>query len=504
MKRAAKSRQKRIALAAAVAAALTACSFAPSMRPPVVRSPVRYTAETLPSSSAEAGGTAQVFTPGEPPVPAWWRLYGSETLNAWVEEALRNNPSIDVTRHTLEEVHQHLRARVGESLLPSISAFALADRSRSPNLPGLGQHADVLNISAGELSLSYTLDLFGAARNSVKVAAAQVDMQKYALDAARRTLAADIVITAVNAAALDDEVATNERLLALAQDQADLTERAYRSGAAAQSDVLTARQDAASLAATLPPLRTQVQQERHTLAVLMGRAPDQAPPVMPLSQLHLPVEVPVSVPSDLLHQRPDVLAAEGAVRAAAAQVGVATADLFPHISLFASTGIAASGTASLFGSSSPIWDVGAGLIQPIFQGGALRAERRAALAAYHAAIAQYRQTALNAFKNVADTLAALDQDAWSLRASQSAASLAEQSFTVTQARYQLGAVSFPVTVAVEQRWRNAKLSEIQATATRLIDTAALFQAMGEAPEVTVVAKTDRPSVPNSEVPSLVR
>jgi NodT family efflux transporter outer membrane factor (OMF) lipoprotein len=216
--------------------------------------------------------------------------------------------------------------------------------------------------------------------------------------------------------------------------------------------------------------------------VLLGRTPDQAPAALALSQLRLPAEVPVSVPSDLLHQRPDVLAAEAAVHAAAAQVGVATANLYPRISLSASFGSATFTGAALLTPAATVWGVGASLTQPIFHGRALLAQRKAAVANYEASVALYQQTVLNAFQNVADTLTALNQDAMALQAAQSAAAAAHQSFSDTDGRYRLGALSYPTSLASEQRWQNATLTEIQDTASRLIDTAALFQARGTPPQ----------------------
>jgi NodT family efflux transporter outer membrane factor (OMF) lipoprotein len=214
----------------------------------------------------------------------------------------------------------------------------------------------------------------------------------------------------------------------------------------------------------------------------MGRTPDRAPIPLPLAQFRLAAEVPVSVPSDLLQQRPDVLAAEASVRAAAAQVGVATANLFPRISLSASYGSASFNAASQFTGPATVWSAGATLAQPIFHGRALLAQRKAAVANYDASVAQYRQTVLNAFQNVADALTALNQDALALQGAQNASAAARQSFTENDSRYHLGAVSYPTTLASEQRWQSATLSEIQDTAGRLVDTAALFQAMGTAPE----------------------
>lgn len=466
----------------AMAIALAGCAFAPPAKPPAPPMPKSYSAEPVPAISSKADGVAQRFSLDARAVPDWWRLYQSDTLNAWVAEGLQNNPSLDAAKHSLEAAHQLLRAQVGESMLPTLDAGGQATRQRALGLPNFGPPTNLYNVYAGQLQLSYNFDLFGATRHSVEQAGAQVDQQSYELDAARRTLAANIVVVAINASALTEQVSTSERLSVLMHEQADLTERAQRLGAASRDDVLAAQQNAATLDTSLPPLRSQAQRARHTLAVLLGRTPDQAPANLTLAQLHLPADVPVSIPSELLQQRPDVLAAEAVVHAASAQVGVATANLFPHLSLSASLGSAAFRRAALFTGAGSIWSAGASLTQPIFHGGALMAQRKAALASYDAALAQYRQTVLHAFQDVADSLTALNQDALTLESAQAATAAAQDSFKNTDARYHLGSMSYPMTLGGEQRWQNAKLSEIQARATRLTDTAALFQAMGIPPD----------------------
>ncbi|RUL73081.1 efflux transporter outer membrane subunit [Dyella choica] len=462
----------------AAALLLAGCAFAPPAKPPASPSPEHYTVEALPAGTAKVDGVSQHYSLGGRPVPEWWREYRNDTLNAWVEEGLRNNPSLAATKHTLESAHQLLRAQVGATMLPSLDAQAQSSRQRSLGSPVFGPPTNLYDVYAGQLALSYNFDVFGATRHGIEQTAAQVDQQSYEFDAAKRTLAANIVIAAINAASLEEQVRTTERLSKLANDQASLTERQYRLGAASQDDALSLRQQAASIGTSLPPLRAQAEKARHALAVLLGRTPDQAPGNLMLADLHLPESVPVSVPSDLLRQRPDVLAAEAAVHAASAQVGVATANLFPHISLSASIGTEGFKPSSLFTSAGSVWGAGLALTQPIFHGGELIAKRKAAIASYNAAIADYQQTVLNAFRDVADTLTALNQDAATLQAAQEAAGAAEQSFAHADARYRLGGVSYPSLVLTEQHWQSARLTEIQARAGRLADTAALFQAMG--------------------------
>lgn len=460
------------------AMSLAGCAFAPPAKPPASPSPAHYAVEPAPTDSAKVDGVAQHFSLGERAVPEWWREYGNDTLDAWVEEGLRNNPSLTATKHTLESAHQLLRAQIGANMLPSLDAQAQSSRQRALGFPNVGPPTNLYDVYAGQLALSYSFDVFGATRHGIEQTAAQVDQQSYEFDAAKRSLAANIVMAAINAASLEEQVRATEQMSRLAHEQADLTEHAHGLGAASQDDVLSLRQQAASVDTSLPPLRAQAQKARHALAVLLGRTPDQAPTNLTLADLHLPENVPVSVPSDLLQQRPDILAAEAAVHAASAQVGVATANMFPHISLSATLGTEGFKPSSLFTGAGSVWSAGLSLTQPIFHGGELIAKRKAAIASYNAAIADYQQTVLNAFQNVADTLTALNQDALTLQAAQVQAESAQQSFSNADARYRLGAVSYPSKVLSEQHWQNARLTEIQARAARLADTAALFQAMG--------------------------
>ncbi|HEY1725300.1 MAG TPA: efflux transporter outer membrane subunit [Steroidobacteraceae bacterium] len=475
-------RRRAWLLAATLSLMLTACAFAPRVEPPAAKTTPTYAAEPASDITVEAAGVAQHLRSGAPLVPDWWRLYGSDTLNAWVDEGLRNNASLVAVQHTWEAGRAQFRAEVGEALLPSIDAGGQVSRQRALGFPDFGPPTNLYDVFAGDLTLSYSFDLFGAARYAVREAAAQLDQQAWQLQGARRALAANIVIAAINAAALNDSLSVDERVAALLHEQAELSEKSYRSGASSNDEVLSAQQSAAALDSSMATVRAQSLHARHALAVLMGRTPDQAPMALSLAQLQLPVELPISVPSDLLRQRPDILAADAVVHAAAAQVGVATAELFPRISLSASLGSESFHSAALFTPQSKVWSAGATLTQPIFHGRALLQQRKAALAQYQASIAQYQQIVLNAFQNVADTLTALDQDARALQSAQLAAAIAHQSFTDSHSRYLLGALSYPATVASEQRWQNAALSEIQQRSARLVDTAGLFQAMGTAPE----------------------
>jgi NodT family efflux transporter outer membrane factor (OMF) lipoprotein len=342
-------------------------------------------------------------------------------------------------------------------------------------VPGLGPTEVRYNFFAGQFLASYTFDLFGATRSANAASAARVDVQAYQLEAARRALAANIVDTAISVAALDRQIALTERLVAVANEAANEDQQRYALGSVSRVQALDSTQDAASVAASLPALRQQRATAIHALAVLMGRTPDNTPTVPDLDSLSLPEHVPVVVPSDLLRSRPDVQAA------AAADVGAATAQLFPSLSLTASMGRGGFSWPAVLSGAGGLWAIGAGLSQPIFHGGALFAHRRASIDAYDAAVLHYKSTVLSAFENVADSLAALDNDAQTLVSTEAAAQAARAAFDDTASRHRMGSLLSTAQHASEQRFLSAQISTVRAASQRMSDSAALFQAMGELP-----------------------
>ncbi|MFM0690194.1 efflux transporter outer membrane subunit [Paraburkholderia strydomiana] len=460
---------------------LAACSFGPNGQPPAMPQPVHYGSEAQPAQTVLAQGVAQQFVVGAKPVPEWWKLYRSDALDALVDEGLRNSPTLAATEQSLAAAREQLRGQIGSSMLPTIDAGGQATRNRALAIPEIGPNTFLYNIFVGQLQAHYTIDLFGASRLADAALAARVNVQAYQLDAARRALAANIVSAAITSAALRAQIDTTERLVTLADDQARDTQRRYALGAVSHADQLSAQQSAASLSASLPGLRQQWQTTHHALAVLLGRTPDAAPADLELAGLHLPEQVPVVVPSELLQARPDIQAADAALKAAAADVGVATAQMYPSLSLSASMGQGGFSWPVALSGAGAIWSIGASLSQPLFHGGALVAQRRAAMNTYEATVSQYKQTVLAAFQNVADTLAALEHDAQALDAANTATRSAQGIFDETSGRYRLGAVPVSSTRTSEQQFRNAQLDEIRYTSARLTDTAALFQAMGNPP-----------------------
>jgi len=464
--------------ALALVLALGACAFAPDSRPPAVAEPAQYGVEAAPAAGAAAQGVAQRFERGAHPVPQWWTRYQSDALNALVEEGLANSPDLAAAERNLAGAREQLRGQVNSSLLPTVDAGVSATRNRALTMPNLPQPTALFNVFTGQVQASYNLDLFGAARFANTSLAAQVEQQAYQLEAARRSLAANIVTGAITSASLAEQVALTEKQVVLLRQVARDTQRRYELGAASQNDALDADQDAATLEASLPGLRARWHATRHALAVLLGRSPDQAPPDLAFSTIAVPEAVPVVVPSELLASRPDVQVAEAALVAAAADVGLATAQLFPSLSLTASMGKGGFAWADALSGAGSIWAIGASLTQPIFHGGQLLAERSAAKERYEAAVLQYKQTVLTAFRDVADTLSRLDAGGQALASAEGSRRAAEQSYRNTASRVRLGALAPYTQYASEQHYVAARLRELEYANARMTETAALFQAMG--------------------------
>ncbi|SEI81976.1 efflux transporter outer membrane subunit [Achromobacter sp. NFACC18-2] len=457
---------------------LGACAFAPDSKPPEVTPPAQYGVQAVPPAGAAAQGVAQRFERGAHPVPQWWKRYGSAALDALVEEGLANSPDLAAAERNLAGAREQLRGQVNSSLLPSVDAGASATRNRAVTMPELPEPTALYNVFTGQIQATYDLDLFGAARFANTSLAAQVEQQAYQLEAARRSLAANIVTGAITSASLAERVALTEKQVVLLRQVARDTQRRYELGSASQNDALDADQDAATLEASLPGLRAQWHATRHALAVLLGRSPDQAPPDLAFDALAVPDAVPVMVPSELLAARPDIQVAEAVVQAAAADVGLATAQLFPSLSLSASMGKGGFAWGDALSGAGAIWAIGASLTQPIFHGGALLAERNAARDRYEAAVLQYKQTVLTAFRDVADTLSRLEAGGQALASAEASRLAAEQSYRNTAKRVRLGALAPYTEYAAEQHYVGARLRELEYANNRMTETAALFQAMG--------------------------
>jgi NodT family efflux transporter outer membrane factor (OMF) lipoprotein len=466
---------------ALVSTTLAACAaFGPSRQPPSLPAPASYTGETSHESGTPTVPTVQTV-PGAP-VPQWWRAYGSPELDQLVEEGLGASPSLAAAQASLRSAREGLKAQIGQSVLPQIDLTADTQRARTLgiNLPSLPP-TFLNNVFLAQVSASYTFDFFGAAFLANRALAGQLHQQIWQLEATRRALATNIVVATITVASLNEQLKTTEQLVELGEARARQLAGRYQAGSATHDEALSAEQDAADAAAVLPGLRAQLAAARHAQAVLLGRTPDRAPAALPLDSLQLPESVPVSVPSALLHQRPDILAAEAAVQAAADAAGAAEAAQFPQLTLSASYGRGAFDPSAFTTPAGVVWGVAGSLTQPLFHGGALRARARQYQAQYDTSVALYRQTVLSAFRSVADTLVALEEDGSTIVQTQRAENAARELRGSTDSRYRLGATSFYITLTAGQQYFNAHLQQLRARATQLTDTAALLDAMGDPP-----------------------
>jgi NodT family efflux transporter outer membrane factor (OMF) lipoprotein len=409
-------------------------------------------------------------------------LFHSPKLDEVIKQALADSPTLAAAQAALRQSQEDLKARTGTVFYPQIDAGASASRQKISGA-AFGQpdkQFSPFTLYNASVNVSYSLDLFGGARRELEVLSAQVDYQRFRLEAAHLSLAANIVTTAVREASLRAQIQATREIAAAQEQQLVVVERQFQAGAVSKTAVLLQRSQLAQTLAALAPLEKTLSQNRHQLAVLAGRPPAEAAslPEFDLEGLELPQELPVSVPSLLVRQRPDIRAAESVLHAASAQVGVATANLYPRITLTGSYGSEAATTGGVFSAGSAIWSLGAGLVQPLFHGGELTAKRRSALAAYDGAAAQYRLTVLQSFENVADVLRALELDAQALKAQADAEAAARDSLDMAQKQFQIGSTSHLAVLIAENRYQEARIGLVQAQAVRFADTAALFQALG--------------------------
>ncbi len=469
---------------ALVVAALAGCAVGPDFRRPAPPAGASYTAEALPVETAEAkgaGGAPQRFLSGQEIPPQWWALFRSEALDRLIRQALADSPTLAAAQARLREAEENRRAQIGV-FFPAVGGSASASRRKfSGALFGApGIELAPFTLYNASVNVSYALDLFGGNRRALEALQAQVDYQRFQLEGALLTLTANVVTTAVQEAALHAQIRATREIVTAVERQLSLVEQRFLLGGGSHPEVLAQQAQLAQTLATLPPLEKQLARTRHRLAVLAGRFPGEAGalPVFDLEGLNLPRELPVSLPSSLVRRRPDIRAAEELLHAASARIGAATANLYPQITLTGSLGTETNRVRNLFGGGTSVWGLGAGLLQPIFRGGELTAKRRAAVAAFEQAEAQYRDTVLLAFQEVADVLRALEMDAQSLKAQADAEAAAKASLDLARERFELGAASYLTLLNAERQHQQARIVLVQAQAARFSDTAALFQALG--------------------------
>ncbi|MBV8046786.1 MAG: efflux transporter outer membrane subunit [Paludibacterium sp.] len=461
---------------------LTGCAVGPDFKTPGAEPQAGYqSAAGKPVRVAQSGapdagnaGVPQTLTQGRDLPADWWTLFRSPELDAMIREALAHSPTLASAEAAVRQARESYNAEAGTLESPTINAEGNANRERQLQ----SSTPNTFNVYSAGLTVSYTLDLFGGGRRDLEALAAQVDYQRYQLEAARQTLIFNVVNTAVLEASARTQVEATRAALAAQTAQLDIIGKQYRLGGQPLTAVLSQQQLVAQTSATLPTLEKAQSQYRNQLAVYLGRYPnDPDLPRIDLDALRLPQDLPLSLPSELVRQRPDIQASEALLHQASAKVGVATANLYPQITL---SGSYARQRTDMAGGHNTVslWNLGAGLVMPIIDGGTLRAERRGAIAAYDQAAAQYRQTVLSAFQNVADTLYTIQADAGQLNAQANQAEETRRLRDITRARFQLGAVSYVNVLDAERAYQQARVSLATSQATRFADTAMLYMALG--------------------------
>jgi NodT family efflux transporter outer membrane factor (OMF) lipoprotein len=409
----------------------------------------------------------------------WWQLFHSSELDEVMRQAIAGNLTLAAAEATLAQAQQAVVQAAG-ALYPQVDLDAQATRQRANFAAiGINQKGPLFNLYSIGATVSYSLDIFGLTRRRIEQQVAVAQYQDYQLDAAYLALTGNAATQAVQIASARAQIQAAETIIADDERNLELVRTELKAGQATQIDVESAAAQLATDRTLLPPLRQQLSVARHALAILSGRAPgDWSPPDFDLSGFTLPKELPVSFPSEIVRQRPDILASEAQLHAASAAIGVATAQLYPNITLSAS-GLAESITREpLFNPASDIWSIGAQLLQPIFHGGALLAQRKAAVDAYDGALANYKQTVLTSFGQVADTLQALAHDAEQLDAQRRALESSETSLKLTRTSYSYGNVSVLQVLDAARLTEQARLGYVRAEAQRYLDTIEMFTAMG--------------------------
>jgi len=463
---------------------LSACMVGPDFKTPNAPDVARYNALPLPHKTARTvgnknAGKPQVYVYGRDIPADWWRIFHSETINELVNTGMANSPTIKAAQAALREAQETLNEQIGNLLVPAFDANLGGERQRfAGSTFGSDIPSSLFNLFNVTAKVSYNLDIFGGSRRQLEALRAQVDYQQFQLIATYLTLTSNIVTTAFTIASYESQIRATQDLIRAEAGQLDILQKQYRVGGVAKTNVLSQQVQVDTTRASLPPLQKALSKSRHALATLIGEYPDTQMPDINLNKLYLPPNIPVSLPSKLVRQRPDVRASEALLHAASAQIGVATANLFPSFNITGNYGYTGPVPSSLFVPLDKTWMIAGQLTQPLFHGGALFAARRASIAAFDQAAAQYKQTLLIAFQNTADALRALETDARTFRAAKAAEIDAYQNFKINTQQYKVGGVAYLNLLNAEQQYQAARINSIQAQAQRYADTAALYQALG--------------------------
>ena len=464
---------------------VSGCAVGPDFERPAAPDVEGYTPEPLAQQTASAevaGGETQRFVQGLDIPGQWWALFHSEALNALIEQALKNNPTLPAARAALGQAWENVYAAQG-AFFPTAVASYSASRNKTATgvvFTSASSGPPFFTLHTAQVVVSYAPDVFGGTRRQVESLMAAAEFQRYQVEATYLTLTSNVVVAAVQEASLRGQIAATEEIIKIQTESLDILRKQFELGQVTGADVAAVEATLAQARATLPPLQKQLAVQRDLVTALIGRLPSQEPAEkFDLAALQLPRDLPVSLPSKLVEQRPDIQSAEAQLHAASAQIGVAIAAQLPQFTLTGNAGTTANQISQLFITpGTAFWTVAGNVAQTIFDAGTLLHKKRTADAAFDEAAAMYRSTIITAFQNVADVLHALQSDAETLKAAYAAERAASKSLEITRRQLELGAITYLGLLTAQNTYQTAVIALVQARAARYTDTAALFQALG--------------------------
>ena len=465
----------RTSVAACMLALLSSCTVGPDFEEPPAPTSLHYD-QSAENQLAATGGTVGVqhISFDRKVSGDWWSVFGSPKLDEVMHRAIDGNLDLAAADATIAQAAEAVKSAKG-GLYPQVDYGARIARQRTLYAPPPW----TTSLYAIGPQVSFDLDIFGGTKRLVEQHAALEDLQKRRFEAAYLTLTGDVASQAFAMASARAQINAVQLLLADDRKNLELVRKAHITGSVTQVDVSLAENQLAQDQTLLPPLAQQSDAAHHALSVLAGKGPaDWLAPDFDLGDFKLPPELPVSLPSELAHDRPDIQSAEAELHAASALIGVATANLYPHLTLSASVTEAAAGPGSLFEAGSTLWNIGAGLAGPIFHGGALEADRRAAIDGYKVALADYQQTVVSSLGQVADVLQAISHDAEGYAAQDRALAAAYRSLQLSREGYRQGETGVLQVLDAERAYQQALLGHIRAETARYLDTTELSVALG--------------------------
>lgn len=468
--------------------AISGCIVGPNFRHPEPHKTTKYIQDALVKKTVSIpevknAGKTQNFHLSQDIPTQWWYVFHSKELNTLILAGLNNSPNLAQAVAALNQAKALYRAQVG-TLFPTINGSFSTERQRFSFAQFGGSStgpigAQTFNLFIANINAAYTLDVFGKLHRQIEAAGAQVDYQEFVLEAALLTLSSNIASTAITIASLEEQISVTNALIKAQESTLTVIKNQLKLGGASRADVLLQENLVNQTKALLPPFKQDLAQNQHALSVLVGELPkEKTMPVLNLNTLNLPKDLPLSCPSLLTRQRPDIRASEALLHSASALIGVATANMFPQINLAGNYGQQTTVLNALFFPPNNIWSIAGSAMQPIFNGGSLIAQRKAAIAAFEQSKAQYKETVLKAFQNVADVLRALENDAELLKALKAAEIASGKSLYILREQYKLGGTSYLNLLTAERTYLQAKLARVQSQSARYLDTVALFQSLG--------------------------